>query len=191
MNTIDKSGTLFMWSSHETSTLKRILKQMDEFNLNNTQLKEWLELITQDDYFIDMYRLSENHYFHPDMKGSNKLKDVLPAVWNNYSSINRDSWFKNYYIEEGGRTVNPYKSLKTEKIIEQAEVIAEGTGAIIGYQNFLNAIKNGNTTEALKWKNLLLQYCKLDTMAMVMVWKHWYNLTNITNITNEDISISD
>jgi hypothetical protein len=24
-----------------------------------------------------------------------------------------------------------------------------------------------------KWKTLLLEYCELDTAAMVMVWLHW------------------
>lgn len=24
-----------------------------------------------------------------------------------------------------------------------------------------------------KWKRLLLQYCKLDSLSMYMVWEHW------------------
>ena len=25
-----------------------------------------------------------------------------------------------------------------------------------------------------RWKQLLLQYCKLDTLSMVFVWEHWF-----------------
>jgi len=34
----------------------------------------------------------------------------------------------------------------------------------------------GATLEAGQWRRLLLQYCQLDTLAMVMVWWHWRGL---------------
>jgi hypothetical protein len=27
-----------------------------------------------------------------------------------------------------------------------------------------------------KWKRLLLQYCKLDTLSMIFIWQHWKRL---------------
>jgi hypothetical protein len=33
------------------------------------------------------------------------------------------------------------------------------------------------TLEANRWRQLLRQYCTLDTLAMVMVWWHWRQLT--------------
>jgi hypothetical protein len=38
----------------------------------------------------------------------------------------------------------------------------------------------GSVNQAVRsqWKELLYQYCRLDTMAMVIIWKHWQTLCN-------------
>jgi hypothetical protein len=28
-----------------------------------------------------------------------------------------------------------------------------------------------------QWSELLLEYCKLDTLAMVLIWEHWMRVT--------------
>jgi hypothetical protein len=35
---------------------------------------------------------------------------------------------------------------------------------------------SGNAAIKEKYKNALLKYCKLDTLAMVIIWEHWNNL---------------
>jgi len=191
MNTVNTPGTLFMWHNYETTILKEILTQLTEFNANEPELEEWLNEFSQKDKFVDMRLLTAYYYFHPDMEGSNSLKDVLPAIWKNYTSINQDVWFKEYYEKVGENILNPYQTLKAENIIDKAEVICEGAGAIIGYQKLIESVRKNDMTGVTNWKDLLLQYCKLDTMAMVIVWKHWLNLANNAAITNEEVQISD
>jgi hypothetical protein len=42
-------------------------------------------------------------------------------------------------------------------------------GAIAAYQ----AMLYGPQEFRGQWQNLLLEYCKLDTLAMVMIYWHW------------------
>jgi hypothetical protein len=55
--------------------------------------------------------------------------------------------------------------------------VAEGTGAILAYYKMMECMAARNALEAERWRQLLLQYCQLDTLAMVMVWWHWQELT--------------
>ena len=41
------------------------------------------------------------------------------------------------------------------------------------YQEMLYGVSRNNETLKEQWRRLLLQYCELDTAAMVMVWTHW------------------
>jgi len=176
MKTLKDAGTIFMWFHHETTTLNKILNDYIQYDIKDPELLDWLSKLTTKEFIVDMCKLTEQFFYHPQMKGSNSLKKVLPSIWENYSSINTDPWFKEYRKEIGDKVLNPYSTLEKVDIIEQSEVIREGTGAIIGYQNYLSALAKGDIEQADKWRNLLLQYCKLDTMAMVIVWKHWMNL---------------
>ena len=41
------------------------------------------------------------------------------------------------------------------------------------YQEMLYGVSRHNEALKEQWRRLLLQYCELDTAAMVMVWTHW------------------
>ncbi len=42
------------------------------------------------------------------------------------------------------------------------------------YQDMLYGQKRDDSQEAKEaWKKLLLQYCELDTIAMLVVWTYW------------------
>jgi hypothetical protein len=69
--------------------------------------------------------------------------------------------------------VNPYDTLPALDIVNRAEVVAEGTGAMRAYQEMLYGEHRNNVDIRNTWRSLLLQYCELDTAAMVMIWKHW------------------
>jgi hypothetical protein len=56
---------------------------------------------------------------------------------------------------------------------EEAEAVKEGTGAIRAYQELLYGPSSRHPERKEAWRQALLQYCKLDTAAMVMIWKHW------------------
>jgi hypothetical protein len=56
-------------------------------------------------------------------------------------------------------------------------VLPERTGAMKAYQEMLYGSHRNDDATKEQWRRLLLQYCELDTAAMVMVWKHWTDHT--------------
>ena len=52
-------------------------------------------------------------------------------------------------------------------------MVTEGAGAMRAYQEMLYGVSRHNEVLKEQWRRLLLQYCQLDTAAMVMVWLHW------------------
>ena len=105
------------------------------------------------------------------MKGRTSIKIVCDAIWKTNSALRAE--FPEYVKEQGGEILSPYAALPRLEINGKPVVIAEGTGAIRAYEAMLYGIERHDPAIRVTWKNLLLQYCKLDTLAMVMVWKHW------------------
>jgi hypothetical protein len=54
--------------------------------------------------------------------------------------------------------------------------VKDGTGAMRTYQEMMYGLRRGDRQYRETHRRLLLQYCKLDTAAMVMVWMHWNHL---------------
>jgi len=54
-----------------------------------------------------------------------------------------------------------------------ARPVREDAGAMRAYQEMLYGVSRHNEVLKEQWRRLLLQYCELDTAAMVMVWSHW------------------
>ena len=168
-----------MWARHENTALRDIYDQMYIYNHEDEELKNWLNDITQfatDDHstrLVDMNDLTLKYYFHPEMKGRTSLKYVLPAIWKNNSYLHEVSWLKEYLKVENKKVLDPYETLQQIEIAGKAEVIKEGTGAMRAYQELLYGLNKDNPEIKEKWTKILLQYCKLDTMAMVIVWLHW------------------
>ena len=182
MDCIGTDGTVFMWARHENTALRDIYEQMHIYNHEDKELKEWLNEITQystDDpssRLIDMNDLTLKYYFHPQMKGRTSLKYVLPAIWKNNSYLHEVPWLKEYLKIENKKVFDPYETLQQIEIAGKAEVIKEGTGAMRAYQELLYGLNKDNPGIKEKWAKILLQYCKLDTMAMIIVWLHWNSL---------------
>jgi len=179
MNQIKDSGTPLMWSPFENSILRNILEQMNIFNYRNDSLKQWLINITKDDpkrkgRFVDMNELTLKYYFHPDMKGKTSIKKVLPAVWNNNPYLHSIPWFKKYSSSDPQVIINPYDTLSPViSELETNEVVTDGTGAMRAYNELMFGTLADKPERRDQLKKLLLQYCELDTMAMVIIWKYW------------------
>ena len=168
MDYLGRSGTVFTWAKHENTILKGVLDQM-EGRHKNAALKDWLEWMI-DSRMVDMNQMTLDHYFHPVMKGRTSIKKVLDAIWRANPSLR--SHFPEYVKEENGEMLSPYKALPPSTIAGKEVVVNEGTGAIRAYQSMLYGQKLDPDIRD-QWKNLLLQYCKLDTLAMVMIYWHW------------------
>ena len=49
----------------------------------------------------------------------------------------------------------------------------EGTGARRACQEMMYGVSAGDPEARQNYRRLLLPYCRLDTAAMVMIWRHW------------------
>lgn len=169
MKQLGRNGTVYMWATHESSILKQIRAQMDG-RYEDAQLSAWLDQIT-DGRLGDMNELTLKHYFHPIMKGKTSIKKVLDAVWQVNEGLRKR--YPEYVKMVDGTLLSPHKSLPPLEINGRDAFVHEGTGAITAYQSMLYGPQKADESIRERWKNLLLQYCKLDTLAMVMIHWHW------------------
>ncbi|MCU0351502.1 MAG: DUF2779 domain-containing protein, partial [Flavobacterium sp.] len=186
MKQIGYNGTPLMWATHENTVLRTILNQMQGFNYKNDELQKWLLGIIRDKEngkdgrLVDMNAFTLKHYFHPEMQGKTSIKKVLPAIWNNQPYLHQIEWLKDYVgFDLTGIIKSPYDKLSDFIAdLEQVEAVKDGTAAMKAYHDmqFGYASKDHLKKETLK--RLLLQYCKLDTMAMVIIWKYWIDKLN-------------
>ncbi len=189
MKHIGMSGTPLMWATHENSVLRTILYQMDEYGYQNPELKDWLQKTIKDKdlgtegRFVDMNAFTLRHYFHPEMKGKTSIKKVLPAIWNNNQFLHKIPYLQKYSIKDlEDQVLDPYDTLfnlanaKMRELDEEKDIQSEdvkgGTGAMRAFYRirFDNSITMEHKEEL---KHRLLEYCKLDTMAMVIIWLYW------------------
>ena len=179
MKQLGNTGTPLIWSPYENTVLKGILNQMEVFGFKNVTLEKWLLNITLDKddgregRFVDMNDLTLQYYFHPDMKGKTSIKKVLPAIWNNNPYLHSIPWFKKY-APDSGAGLNPYDMLAPViSVLEEAEVVKDGTGAMRAYHELMFGAESKHPERKAQLVKLLLQYCELDTMAMVIIWSYW------------------
>ena len=177
MECIGDSGTPLMWSPFENTTLREVLDQMDSRGYKNGKLKEWLFRITSDEdrpgRFVDLADLTLKYYFHPEMKGSYSIKKVLPAIWKNNPWLREDHWFS-VYAPGYEDNLDPYDTLvKQMTDLEEDEVVQDGTGAMRAYHDMMYGLSSKDSQKRAYLKQCLLNYCKLDTMSMVIIWKYW------------------
>lgn len=186
MKQIGTTGTPLMWTPFENTILRNILEQMEIYRYRNDSLKDWLTNITTDSKqgregrFVDLNDFTLQYYFHPDMKGKTSIKKVLPAIWNNNPYLHSIPWFKKY-VSDSASSLNPYDTLAPViGELENEEVVKDGTGAMRVYQDLMFGVDSQNKERRENLKQLLLQYCELDTMAMVIIWKYWMDKCKLT-----------
>ena len=199
---IGDKGTIYVWSPYEQSTLNRVLTQMAEWvkrdaneavrvsGLGSRQeldaLADWInQLLGSEDEngkrhgaprIRDLHKLALEHYFHPEMLGRTSIKVVLPAVWRHDATLRAHPWFKRYLqLDANSQPMDPYKTLPSLPLgsdDDDEDAIVDGTGAIRVYQDLIFRQEADPKIRANR-EQLLKQYCQLDTLAMVMIWKHW------------------
>jgi hypothetical protein len=86
---VGREGTIFMWTAHENTTLRAILRELDEdpkAPADAAELREFLLSITRDGEregpraMYDLCVMARKAFFHPATQGSSSIKKVLPAV---------------------------------------------------------------------------------------------------------------
>lgn len=160
-----------------------------EWKVPGTRIKEHGERNMQ-----DMLAVLKKYYYHPLMGGSNSIKAVLPSIFstsnfikNRYSKpvgygINlKDAIL--YQLDSSGKPQDPYKlltnqydniDLSSDMLILEDGKIQDGAAAMVAYAKL--QFSEMTITEKKALTKSLLQYCELDTLAMVMIYEHWkYN----------------
>jgi hypothetical protein len=192
MDHIKDSGTVLIWSSYENTILRDILNQIDEYNYQNSALKNWLiqfcKLEDEDSHgYIDLAKIANQYYHHPMAKGKYGIKWLLPAVLSELNNDKVNKWLQSvnlYKISENGSIVDPY-DLLPRLSINDLSVVRDGTGVIRAYQDMMYGIHRNDPDIQGQFKDGLRQYCRLDTLAMVIIYEYWkskgrqigYNIT--------------
>ena len=196
-------GTVFMWSHHENTILSTILAQLSyDTNPPNdaAELIGFIKTVIKggEREMFDLCAFAEKAFFHPETKGSNSIKKVLPAMLKvsqtlidiysqpiygkpdgiaslNFSSNEGFTWLAR---NANGVMIDPYEKLKAyakallpDDINTDASVIAEGGAAATAYARLQFESLDLETRERIK--SALLRYCELDTLAMVMIVQGW------------------
>jgi len=170
------------------------------------ELITWIDTITNwkdenkirhagDRDMIDLLKCVKQYYYHPAMKGSNSIKAVLPAIFSTSAFIEKRysqpvgfghnlSEKELWKIDPKTNTpYAPYKLLPNifddldltmdELFLENGE-IQDGGAAMVAFGKM--QFTEMSDTERNALSNALLQYCELDTLAMVMIYEHWKSL---------------
>ena len=148
---------------------------------------------------VDLWHLVKRYYYDPATKGSNSIKQVLPAILNSseylqekYSkpiygaeggipSLNFTNW--QWIKKQGGKVEDPYKLLPkmfsdvSEEefvLLSSDDELAEGGAAMTAYARM--QFEEMSDYERNELEKALLKYCELDTLAMVMIYEGWREL---------------
>ncbi|MDB4420966.1 DUF2779 domain-containing protein [Pseudomonadales bacterium] len=225
-------GTIFRYAAHENTVLNHIHKNIEDDRHNIADADELLGFIESITHsassarrkwrgkrdMVDMLKMVTDFYYHPNMKGSNSIKVVLPAVLNSSAYVqskyaqpiygrdrsdasdgtassdntnHRDAYipsanFKNFTWVQyaNGQVVDPYQLLPTlfddispknqQLLCSDDSTLNNGGAALTAYGKL--QFEEMTDYERQHLEKGLLQYCELDTFAMVLIfeaWKHW------------------
>ncbi len=181
-------GTIVQYSNFERNALKIIRRELrDESEIipDSKWLIQWIKtIIKRNDskhahppYVADLSRQVKDYYYNREMEDSLSIKDVLQSVMTQsdflkqkyskpYSSHNFDdvNWWQ---PDKNNKARNPYDILA-----ERSETLVQrGTEAMVCYGKLLARDLSKSQREA--YRNSLLRYCELDTLAMMMIYEHW------------------
>jgi hypothetical protein len=203
----ENNGSIFMFATHENSILNAIINQLLlSKESDKVQLITFLKSITKstannaeswkgDRLMIDLRDIILKYYYNPLTKGSNSIKELLPAVLESdkdlqvryakcigelgISSLNFHSnhiWI----TKDLEKVVNPYKMLpplfetwnsnQKDILISGISDIANGGEAMMAYAKLQYVDMMNQEREELI--SGLKKYCELDTLAMVMILEH-------------------
>jgi len=213
----ENDGSVFMYSHHENTYLKYMIELLlnespFEKEYTDTLVKFLQSLTSPGDMIptweegerkmIDMADMVRAYYWHPDMKGSNSIKQVLPAIMNDSQFI-KNKYSKAIYgknnvvkslnfpphiwveFDANGRVIDPYKSLDTlEKLLPvnmqklerlySSNKVGDGGAAMTSWA-FMQFAEMQDE-ERSNIGEALKRYCELDTMAMVMIMEAWRDM---------------
>ena len=178
---IGSAGTVFMWSHHERTILRDIREQMRRRDAGDPSLAAWLDTLIAKDgtsRLVDMRLVCVEHYYDPRMRGSASIKDVIKAVVEG-DAVSRTA-FGGGATKDDGSPLSPYDALPPVMIGGREVIVREGTAAMRAYQEMLYGESSTDAAAQAAYKQLLLDYCEVDTQAMVVIWQHWRRVAGLS-----------
>ncbi len=207
-------GTIFRYHNHENSYLNMIATQLEtnpdapadavalvEFIRKITHRKIGKDTVCGERNMVDLYELVLQYYYSPNSKGSNSLKQILPAVIKDSAYLRQKYGTKGMYGKElavkslnfddhvwidPNKNHDPYKTLPAvfdnynrevlDELIKDFDEVGDGGAALTAY-NYLQFAEVPHEQRALI-ADALLRYCELDTLAMVMIVEGWREMMN-------------
>jgi len=195
-------GTVLHYAHHEQQVLGDMADQVKNKNASLSAWARELMNSSKVNHgqgkgrMVDLQKILVQRYYHPLSGGSNSLKKILPAILSPGGKLH-GKYIRPVYgaesmpslnLEKGKAWVSatswdPYELLPpvaagipkgTEKVHGVAgkdDRIDQGGAAMTAYAKvqFTQCSKE----EVAEIKKALLQYCELDTLAMVMLWEEW------------------
>ena len=202
-------GTIFRYHNHENNYLNMIATQLEnnpdapadaatliEFIRKITRRKVNKNYVYGERDMVDLYKLVIQYYYSPNAKGSNSLKQILPAIIKDSVYLMEKYGTKGTYGKElavkslnfddhvwidVAKNLDPYKTLPPvfddynretlDELIKDFDVVGDGGAALTAY-NYLQYADVPQDQRA-RIADALLRYCELDTLAMVMIVEGW------------------
>lgn len=167
---IGDEGPVLTWSHFEESTLKQIVSDLEHFGRDVPELVRWMTDVFER-RMVDLEAWARCDYYHPGMGGRTSIKVVLEALWRS------DPVMRRQFSEWSGLgrepADDPYRALPPIEIDGRLEQVHEGTGAMQAYQQMMYGEHKHDAAIRDRWAALLKQYCRLDTLSMVLIVEHW------------------
>ena len=167
---IGDEGPVLTWSPFERCTLEQIVDDLAKFGRDVPDLVRWMTDVGGR-RIVDLHQWACRDYYHPGMRGSTSIKVVLDALWRS------DPIMRRQFTELSGLTGepadDPYRALPPIEIAGSIEEVREGTGAMQAYQEMMYGEHKHDPAIRERWATLLKQYCRLDTLSMVLIVEHW------------------
>ena len=210
------SGTIFRYAAHENTVLCQIHEQLrDSGERDAPELMEWIKTITTSGSsskekwdgprsMVDLCDLVKRYFYHPRTRGSNSIKQVLPAVLNESRAL-QDKYSKPIYgksdgikslnfsklawieMAADGSVKDPYGRLPSiYRDVSRNEMdrlfgdddLADGGAAMMTYAMMQFSEMSDQERSALS--AALLRYCELDTFAMCLLVEYWQDVLGMS-----------
>ncbi len=192
---VGTNGTAIMWSPYERTQLRNLREWLVTREAgDHRSLVNWINDLTGDDRdevlptaprLVDQHALVSKHWFHPRMGGRTSIKVALPAALAVASSTRIDRWLRTAGLldpQTGLRPDNPYLLLPSLDVPgltdddtddDPATSVTDGVEAMRAYQDMVYGRHMNNRERRDQIRDALNRYCRLDTLAQVIIWEHW------------------
>jgi hypothetical protein len=167
---VGDEGPVLTWTHFEGTTLKQIVADLASFEREAPDLVRWMTDVFER-RIVDLHDWARRDYYHPGMRGRTSIKVVLEALWKSDPMMRQQ--FEAWAGLPADPAKDPYLALPPVEIHETLQDVHEGTGAMRAYQEMMYGADKNDPDARAKWSALLTQYCRLDTLSMVLILEHW------------------